>query len=82
MAVKTNPGGWSDWLSPLRLTLVTINAVCFGGCLVLLALGRASGPLVLLTVAVGLSAFAGTAGAILACCRGANRRAGQERIGG
>ncbi len=82
MAAETDPGGWSDWLSPVRLTLITINAVCFGGCLVLLALGRASGPLVLLTVAVGLSVFAGTAGAIVACRRGTDRRVGRERVGG
>jgi hypothetical protein len=34
----------------LDMTLLIINAVAFGGCIVLLALGRASGPLVLLTI--------------------------------
>lgn len=55
-----------QWLSPLRLSLLAINAVCFGACLVLLAIGTASGPLVLLTIGTGLSLGAGLAGALVA----------------
>lgn len=69
MAERTERRDCSEWLSPLRLCLLVINAICFGGCLVLLALGKTSGPLILLTVAVGLSLFAGAAGAILASRR-------------
>jgi len=47
------------WLSPLKLTLLVINAICFGGCLVLLAVKNADVPLVLLTISVGLMLFAG-----------------------
>jgi hypothetical protein len=34
----------------MDMTMLVINTVVFGGCLVLLLLGRASGPLILLTV--------------------------------
>lgn len=54
------------WLSPLRITLLAINAVCFGAFLVLLAVGTASGPVVVLTIATGLSFGAGLAGALIA----------------
>jgi hypothetical protein len=37
-------------LSRLDVALLVINAVAFGACVVLLVLGRAGGPLVLLTV--------------------------------
>lgn len=57
------------WLSPLMLCVLVVNAICFGGLLVLLALGKSSGPVILLTVGVGLSVFGGVAGAI-----GASRR--------
>jgi hypothetical protein len=65
---------WRDWLSPLKITLLAINAVCFGGCVVLLALGTVSGPLVLLTVGTGLSLGAGLAGAIIAWRKQSSRR--------
>ena len=55
-----------DYLSPLKLTLLVINAVCLGGCIVLLSIGSAGGPLVLLTVGLVLSLFAGLTGAIIA----------------
>jgi predicted NBD/HSP70 family sugar kinase len=57
---------WREYLSPLQLTLLAINAVCFGGCLVLLAIGAGDGPLVLLTIGTGLAFGAGLAGAIVA----------------
>lgn len=44
-----------DHLSPLNIILLAVNGFCFGGSLVLLALGKASGPLVLMTVGCGLS---------------------------
>ena len=69
MAKENRRDRWCDWLSPLKLTLLAINAVCFGGCLVLLAAGKADGPLVLLTVAVGLMLLAGLTGALIASRR-------------
>ncbi len=69
MTAETERKACSDWLSPLRLTLLVVNAICFGGCLVLLAVGHVSGSLVLLLIGVGLSVFAGTAGAIMASRR-------------
>ena len=55
-----------EWISPGRITSLVINAICFGACIVLLAVGTASGPLVLLTIATGLSLGAGLTGAIAA----------------
>lgn len=46
--------------------LLLTNAICFGGCLVLLLLGRASGPLIILTIAT-LGMLAGKIGT--AYCR-------------
>ena len=69
MTTQTERKCGSEWLSPLRLSLLVVNAVCFGGCLVLLAVGHVSGSLVLLAVGVGLSVFAGTTGAIMASHR-------------
>ncbi|HIG26772.1 MAG TPA: hypothetical protein EYQ50_02850 [Verrucomicrobiales bacterium] len=42
-------------LSPQKLISLGINGVCFGGCIVLLAIGKTNGPLVLLTIGTGLS---------------------------
>ena len=61
-----------NWLSPLKLTLLAINAVCFGGCLVLLALGRGGGPVLLLTFGTGLAMLAGLTGALMATRRTKN----------
>ncbi len=69
MPAQTERKCCREWLSPLRLSLLVVNAVCFGGCLVLLAVGQVSGSLVLLAVGVGLSVFAGTTGAIMASRR-------------
>jgi hypothetical protein len=60
---------WRDYLSPLKLSLLVVNAVCFGGFIVFLALGKSSGPLVGMTVATGLMLFAGLAGALMASRR-------------
>ncbi len=65
---------WRDWMFPLRVALLAINAVCFGGCVVFLAVGTASGPLVLLTIGTGLSLGAGVAGAIIASRKQSSRR--------
>ena len=59
----------ADYLSPLKLTLLAVNAICFGGCVVLLAAGRGDGPVVLLTIGVGLMLFTGLTGALIAACR-------------
>ncbi len=50
----------------LGIGLLLTNSICFGGCLVLLLLGRASGPLILLTIAT-LGMLAGKIGT--AYCR-------------
>ena len=47
--------------SPWVVVSLVINAICFGGCLVLLVLGTVGGPLVLLTLGTGLSTGAGGA---------------------
>jgi hypothetical protein len=68
-AGNMNANGSSDWrsyLSPLKLSLLAVNAVCFGACVVLLTFGSGGGPLVLLTIGTGLSAGAGLTGAIIA----------------
>ena len=69
---KSN-SSWSEWLSPLKITLLVVYAICFGGCIVLLAVGRGGGPLILLTIATGLSLGAGLIGAILALRQGRRR---------
>ena len=66
MTTKNAADCCASWLSPLKLILLAINAVCFGGCLVLLAAGKGDGPVVLLTVATGLMLFAGLTGALIA----------------
>jgi hypothetical protein len=60
---------WRANLSPLKLSLLVVNAVCFGGFLVFLALGKSSGSIVVMTVATGLMLFAGLAGALMASRR-------------
>jgi hypothetical protein len=65
-AREKRDAGWRNWLSPLRLTLLSINAVCFGALIVLLILGKPSGPLVVITIATGLSFGAGLTGALVA----------------
>lgn len=64
MTTETRRRSSTGSLSPLRLTLLVVKAICFGGLLVLLALGKSGGPVILLTVGVGLSVFGGVAGAI------------------
>lgn len=61
-------------MSRLKITLLASNGVCFGGCVVLLALGTASGPLMLLTIGTGLSLGAGMAGAMTAWRKESSRR--------
>ena len=63
---ETIGDSWVDFISPLQLTLLAINAVCFGACIVLLTVGTAGSPLVLLTIGTGLSFGAGLTGAIVA----------------
>jgi len=64
---------WREHLSPLKITLLAINAACFGATIVLWASGAGGGLLVLLTIGTGLSLGAGLAGAILASRKNANR---------
>ena len=66
MDTSENNACWRKMISPLRLVLLSVNAVCLGGFIVLLAIGSTSGPLVLLTIGAGLSFMAGLAGAIVA----------------
>jgi hypothetical protein len=70
--MKKSPSDWRTFLSPFSLTLLAINAVCFGACIVLLALGR---PQVLLTIGTGLSFGAGFFGAIMAARKKARAHA-------
>ena len=49
-----------------KMVLLGVNGVCFGACLVLLALTSVSGPLILLLIGTGLSLSAGLMGAIIA----------------
>ena len=65
---------WRENLSPLKITLLAINAVCFGGCIVLLAVGAGGDPLVFLTIGTGLSVGAGLTGAIVASRKHAAHR--------
>lgn len=60
---------WSVDLSPLKLTLLAINGVCFGGLLVLLIIGSPSGAAVLLTLGTGLSFLSLATGATVASRR-------------
>ncbi len=60
---------WREYLSPLKLVLLAVNGVCFGGLIVLLALGKASGGVVVLTIGTGLSFGALVVGAIIASRR-------------
>jgi hypothetical protein len=62
--------GLREYLTPLKLTLTTINAVCFGACLVLLVSGKGGTPLVFLAIGTGLSFVAGLVGAIIASRKG------------
>lgn len=66
--------GWRAYVSPPRRTFLAVNGVCFGGLLVLLALGRASGPVIVLTIGTGLSFGALVAGAITASRRVRRKR--------
>jgi hypothetical protein len=67
-----------EWLPPLRITTLAINAVCFGACVVLLAVRGANGPLVLLTIGTGLASGTGLAGAILGS-RGSREKPASDR---
>ena len=69
MSDDTRASWCRAYLSPLKISLLAVNAVCFGACVVLLALGSGGGPLVLLTVGTGLSFAAGLAGAIMTARR-------------
>lgn len=67
--LKRGNASGSEYLSPRKLTLMAVNGVCFGALLVLLALGSASGPAVLLTIGTGLSFGVLLLGAIVASRR-------------
>ena len=70
MNYKTNRDDcWQGYLSPLKLTLLAINGVCFGGLVVVLILGTTTVASVVLTVATGMSFGALLAGAITASRR-------------
>ena len=70
---KEQDVSWRHWISPLKITLLAVNGVCFGGCIVLLAVGVASAPLIVLTIATGLSFGAGLTGALVASRKGVSR---------
>ncbi len=60
---------WREYFSPLNLALLAVYGVCFGALLVLLALGKTSSEIVVLTIGTGLSFGALVAGAIIASRR-------------
>ena len=35
-----HPENWQEFISPLKLTILAVNLVCFGACLVLLAVAQ------------------------------------------
>ena len=74
MTTQRNRNCWPSFLSPLNLTLLAVNAICFGASLVLLAAGKADALLVLVTVATGLMLFALLTGALVASCRARSAR--------
>lgn len=57
---------FSEYLSPLKLTLLALNGISFGGLLVLVLLGRATPPVVFLTISTGVSLTALLIGTLLA----------------
>ena len=66
---REKPTRGVDYLSPLMLTVLMANAVCFGAALVLLLTRKQGGPVVLLAIATGMQVFAGGTGAIRASRR-------------
>jgi hypothetical protein len=74
MTTERDTSCWSAYLSPLRLVLLAVNAVCFGGFLAFLAAGKAGAPSVLVTVGTGLSLFALLTGALVAASRARSTR--------
>lgn len=77
MASPGEQSSWREYATPTQLTLLTVNAVCFGGCVAFLAVGRSSGPLLLLTIGTGLSMSVGLTGALLAARQA--RKTNQDR---
>jgi len=53
-------------LSKTGLIILAINCFVFGGCIVMIALGAANGPVILLTIGTGLYTVAGFAGIYIA----------------
>ena len=78
MSDKTQTGPRPRYLSPLMLSILAANAVCFGACVVMLILSRGSGPLALLTIGTGLSFAAGLTGAIVTSCQIKNQEIHRE----
>lgn len=67
---------WNECLSPLKLGLLAVNGLCFGALLILLALGKSTGEVVIVTIGTGLSFGALLTGAILAARRRSSHRSG------
>ena len=76
MTTQRNTNGRCSFsfLSPLNLTLLAVNAICFGASLVLLAAGKTGVPLVLVTIGSGLMLLALLTGALVASCRARSAR--------
>lgn len=73
-ATEKAKSDWGEYLSPLKISLLAVNALCFGGLIVLLAISTASGPLIFLTIGAGLSFSGGLSGAIIASRKRAARQ--------
>ncbi len=66
MTTEANRDCWSAFLSPLRLIVLAVNAMCFGGFLAFLAAGEGG---VVITVLTGVMFFSLLTGALVASCR-------------
>lgn len=74
MTTQRNTDCWRSFLSPLNLTLLAVNAICFGGFLAFLAAGKADAPVVVLTVTTGVMFSCLLTGALVASCRARSAR--------
>jgi hypothetical protein len=63
-----------EYPSPIGITLLVVNAICFGGFVALLAVGARGVPVVLLTIGTGMSLSVGLTRTLKALHTFATRR--------
>jgi hypothetical protein len=56
---------WREYISPLRMTMLAINWICFCVCIVLVVNWKNEGLLLLLLIGTGLCFIGGLIGAII-----------------